>query len=179
LKQIQEKVAFLSQQKKLKEEKPQLELIKSIVENRSSTPVSKIINLIIQFAIENGQEIYSAEKITESQIIGLLHAYMTADTSQVKTRREPVFKIANGIVMPDFLVEIENEKFILEISRKRQGDGFDAALKQQVMFYMRAAKIKKGIIYYADFKEPIPSPKIETETIISNEKTYEMTIITT
>ncbi len=180
LKQIQEKIAYQTQQKKLAEEKENAEKIKTIALSSNKTPVDKLVDIIIEFSRQNSQQIFNNTKdIREVEIIGLFHAYIASVSKSVNTQREPHFNIGGRDIRPDFLIEIDNEQVILEFKRMRAIGSHMQNTINQVLIYMQATNTYYGIIYYANFNEPNPEPKVnKTETIL-NDKKYEITTITT
>ncbi|MBU1373854.1 MAG: GxxExxY protein [Bacteroidetes bacterium] len=180
LKQIQEKIAYQTQQKKLTEQKENAEKINDIVISNSVSPIDKLVNIIVEFSRQNSEQIYNnKQEISEGEIMGLFHAYIESVSNLVNTQREPQFNIGGRHIRPDFLIEIDNEPLILEFKRMKATGSIINNSINQVLLYMQATNSKRGMIYYANFNEPNPEPKIKKNVSILNDKTYHITIITT
>lgn len=180
LKQIQEKIAYQTQQKKLAEEKENAEKIKAIAISTNKSPVDKLVHIIVEFSRQNSEQIFNNTKdIREVEIMGLFHAYIESVSKTVHTQREPQFNIGGRQLRPDFLIEIDDEPLILEFKRmKAMGSHMNNTINQ-VLIYMQATNTFHGIIYYANFNEPNPEPKIKKTESVLNDKKYEITTITT
>lgn len=174
--QIQEEIARQTQKKKLAEEKENVEKIKAIATSTSKNPMDKLVDIIVEFSRQNSQQIFNNTKdIREEEIMGLFHGYIESASKTVNTQREPKLNTGERSIRPDFLIEIDNEKLILEFKK-----GHNKSLNiRHFLGSMSRTNIFQGIIYYANFNEPNPEPKIvKTETIL-NDKKYEITTITT
>ncbi len=177
LKQIQEKTAYITQERKLTEDSENKKVIKIIAESTEKRPTEKLSEIIIEFSKENSEHIFNSPTISEVEIIGLFHAFM-ASIKSIKTTREPLINIGDRALMPDFLIEIDNNSMILEFKRLRgQGSIIDNAINQ-VLIYMQAANVQFGVIFIAMFKEANPKPKIKNKTFTIKNKVYEISIIT-
>lgn len=180
LKQIQEKIAFNTQQKKLEEEKEIAKRIKKIAVAKDKKPVDKLVDMIIEFSRQNSQQIFENTKdIREVEIMGLFHAYIESAGKSITTQREPKFIVGSRDIRPDFLIEIDEEPIILEFKRMRAMGSHIQNTINQVLIYMQATNTFSGIIYYANFNEPNPEPKVTTTEVMLNDKKYEITTVTT
>lgn len=180
LKQIQEKIAFNTQQKKLEEEKEIAERIKKIAVAKDKKPADKLVDMIIEFSKQNSQQIFeNTQNIREIEIIGLFHAYIESAGKSITTQREPKFNVDSRDIRPDFLIEIDEEPIILEFKRMKAMGSHIQNTINQVLIYMQATNIFSGIIYYPNFNEPNPEPKVTTTEVMLNDKKYEITTVTT
>lgn len=180
LKQIQEKIAFNTQQRKLKEEKDSVARIKKIASAKDKEPVDKLIQMIIEFSKQNSYQIYNnIQNIREVEIIGLFHAYIQSVGKEIKSQREPIFNLDNQNIRPDFLIEIDNKPIVLEFKRMSVGGSQLQNKINQVLHYMEAMKIYSGIIYCANFNESNPEPKVSKKEFVINEKIYDIATVFT
>jgi hypothetical protein len=180
LKQIQEKIAFNSQQKKLKDEKEIAERIKKIAVSKDKKPAGKLIDMIIEFSKQNSRQIYkNTQNIREVEIMGLFHAYIESAGQSIVTQREPKFNVGGRDIRPDFLIEVDGEPVILEFKRMKAIGSHIQNTINQVLIYMQATNTFYGIIYYANFSEASPEPKVVKTEIMLNDKKYEITTVTT
>jgi len=179
LKQIQEKIAFNSQHTKLAKEKEITERLKKIADSKDKKPAEKLVDVIIEFAKQNSKQIYeNTLNIREVEIMGIFHAYIESAGKAISTQREPVF-VGSRDIRPDFLIEIDEEPVILEFKRMRAMGSHIQNTINQVLIYLQATNTFSGIIYYANFFEPNPEPKVTKNKIMLNDKKYEITTITT
>jgi hypothetical protein len=179
LKQIQEKIAFNEQQKKLETEKDSINKLKSIASAKHKTPLERLTDVILEFSRENGPKIFiDSADIREVQIMGLFHAYLASLDGNIHIQREPKIHAGGIDLRPDFLIKVDNEPIILEFKRMKVTSGsFLQATVNQVLTYMVATNTFKGIIYYANFIEPHPEIRVEKHTITLNDKDYDITVI--
>lgn len=178
LKQILEKTAYLTQHNKLREEKiyKKFEMSKEIL--NSKNPTELLINIIFEFSKLNSEQLFKRhQEITEAEVLGLFHAFLESVSDEIKIQREPAFQLANTTLRPDFLIEINKDRFILEFKRMRNSD--NRAAIQQVLTYMQAAKTSNGIIYHPNFNEPRPDPKVTKAKSIIDKESYFITTVTT
>lgn len=177
LKQIQEKTAYITQERKLNEHPENNDIINSIVESNDRKPTDKLNDIIIEFSKENSENIFQTPTMSEVEIIGLFHAFI-ASIKTIKTTREPIVNIGGRVLMPDFLIQMDNSSVILEFKRlKATGSIIDNAINQ-VLIYMQAANAEYGVIFVAMFNESNPKPKIKNKTIVIKNKVYEISIVT-
>ena len=180
LKQIQEKIAFNTQQKKLEEEKEIIENIKTIAISKDKLVADKLVEIIIEFSKQNSQHIFeNTQNISETEIMGLFHAYIESAGETIMAEREP--KLAFGVknLRPDFLIAIDKEPIILEFKRTKSKITFTENDINQVITYLTLTNTYSGVLYYANFNEPNPKPEISKTEVILNDKKYEIiTIIT-
>lgn len=175
LKQIQEKAAYLDLQKKLEDEKVSIENVeKLLLENKN--PKEKLLDIITEFSNQYGKRIFENKNTSEFEIIGLFHAYIESLKS-VKATREPKFENTNA--RPDFLIEIDNSLMILEFKRYKASGSIIHNVENQILNYLEAANLSDGIVYFTNFKEEKPIPKIENRIIFANDDTYFITSIIT
>jgi len=180
LKQIQEKIAFNTQQKRLEEEKDAVERIKKIALSENTRPADKLVDMLIEFAMQNSQQIFEDTKnIREVEIIGLFHAYIESAGKSIYAQREPHFNIGGREIRPDFLIDVDEEPIILEFKRMKAKGAQIQNNINQVLLYLQATHSFSGIIYYANFNEPQPTPKVIKTEYIINEKKYEIITVTT
>lgn len=177
LKQIQEKTAYLTQEKKLSEDKISENIIKPIIDSLDKKPINKLIEIIIEFSKENAENIFNSENISANEIIGLFHAFI-ASIKSIKTLREPLINMGDRALMPDFLVKIDNVSIILEFKRLKDYVSIIENAINQVVIYMQAANVQNGVIFIAMFNEANPTPKIENRIVKVKNKAYDISIIT-
>lgn len=178
LKQIQEKIAYLTQQNKLKGEFDNVKKITKITESKGL--LDKVIETIKGFAKQNGEQIYNSPNIKEFEIIGLFHAYIETVSNNINVIREPSFNYDESKVRPDLLIEFKGESLILEFKRQRfmKASPVDNTFNQMLV-YMEAANIYKSVIYYPNFSEKNPKIIINEITKTLNNKSFEVVTITT
>lgn len=180
LKQIQEKIAFNTQQKRLGEKKEIAEKIKEIAISTDKKPVDKLVDIIIEFSKQNGQQIFeNSNNIREVEIIGLFHAYIESVGKPIKIQREPKFIVGSQAIRPDFVIDMDDKSIILEFKRMRAIGSHIQNTINQVLIYMQATNTFNAVIYYANFNEPSPKTKVTKTKVMLNELKYEITTITT
>ncbi|RQO30397.1 hypothetical protein DBR32_12570 [Taibaiella sp. KBW10] len=176
LKQIQEKLAFNKEQKILQEQKESLEQLKRTVLKINITLAEKISRLLNQFIERN--EFLTKESLTEIEILGMIHGFLSMTNDEFDIVREPKIKINNGILRPDFIIEYDNEKVILEIKKRFDKQRLESD-KEQVLLYLESTEITQGILYFIKTVEGKPFASISTETYKRNNIEYKLFIIKT
>lgn len=180
LKQIQEKIAFITQQKKLSEEKEVAERIRQIATSKDKKPTDKLVEMIVEFSRQNSEQIFSnTQNISEVEIMGRFHAYIESVGKAIDIQREPKLDVGGRSLRPDFLIQIDYQSVILEFKRMRALRSHVQNTINQVLIYMQATNTFNGVIYYANFNEPKPEPKVAKTEIVLNERNYEITSVTT
>lgn len=180
LKQIQEKIAYNTQQKKLEEEKEIAERIKKIAISKNKKPAEKLVDMIIEFSKQNNEQIFeNNNNIREVEIMGLFHAYIESVGKSITTQREPKFDLGIKDIRPDFLIEIDGKPVILEFKRMKAVRLHIQNAINQVLNYMQATNVFSGVIYFANFNYPNPESTVTTQEIMLNDKIYEITTVTT
>lgn len=180
LNQIQEKTAYITQQNKLSEEKENTQKINLNTTSIINNPIDKLVDVIKEFSKHNSRYFFNNSKtINESEIIGYLHAYIEF-VNDIHTEREPKIRTGNFDLRPDFLIGIGDNSIILEVKRTTVlGKSISNNAYNQVLMYMQATNTYKGVLYYANFLEANPEPKVTTITNVINDKQYEITTIIT
>lgn len=176
LKQILEKTAFISQEKRMESSKSN-DSIKAITNSVEKSPIEKLCDIIIEFSNQNEEHILDFNKISEIEIIGLFHAFLSS-IKNIKVKREPLINIGDRALMPDFMVKIDNEQIILELKKFKKDLMFNENTINQVLIYMQAANIKHGVIFNAKFSDPKQSAIVKTNSYTIKNKKYEITSIT-
>lgn len=178
LKQIQEKIAYLKEQKKLEDEIVVLTDLKNSISEKSSTR-EILIDILISFSRINSQIFHksSGEK-REVEILGLIHAYLDYIDIFTEVKREP--SITNGprIYRPDFIIQNGEEKIILEVMRITAIGSIIRSAENQLLLLMQATKIKNAILFIAMFNEEKQSIDCRTIEHIFNEELYTISILT-
>ena len=178
LKEIQEKIFYIEQEKNIEKEKTIVESAKSILVSVDKLPLDKLVDIIIEFSKKTSSEIFSSEsRLQEIEIMGLFHAFIEAvGVSRMHIEREPRFKVGNKSLRPDFIIEVDGERIIVEFTRRK---GYAQEATSQILRYMEFADVSSGIVYHANFNEPHPHPIISGTTRVMNGKTYAIkTVIT-
>lgn len=146
LNQIKEKLAYNTEQNRLKNQKDLFNKIDELVKEIEKAPLSLLPSISIklkEFAKDN--ELLGKENLTEHDIHGMLRAFLEASDANLKVYQE--IKIGeNSRLRPDFLLEKGDEKIIIEVKKMRVKH-IQAGI-EQLKTYLTAAKIPNGILLY-------------------------------
>ncbi|MBI3258206.1 MAG: hypothetical protein HYZ54_01805 [Ignavibacteriae bacterium] len=181
LKQIQDKISYKEQQKKLSVDRESVEKIKLIRSSITKNPIEKLTDLIIEFAKQKGEQIFNNGSNTkEVGVLGVFHAYIESIGKVINIQKEPKINIHGIEFWPDFKIEIDDEIIVLELTRhpKYLTKPIYGSL-ERLLIYMQELNIYKGVVYYANFNESNPKPEIVLKNQEVNGKTYQITEITT
>lgn len=178
LKQIQEKLAYLKEQKKLSEEKTIVNELKRAVSEKTS--MQEVLNdILISFSLVNSKIfINSPFEYREVEIHGLINAYIDSLKLFTKVIREPKITLGAKVYRPDFIIENENEKIILEVLKIRGAGSIIGNAQNQLLLYMQALKIKRGVLYIAMFNDKDSGVRHQKEEYEFGDEKYVLTIIT-
>lgn len=178
LKQIQEKIAYLKEQKKLNEEINIVNELKQSIAEKSSMK-EMLIDILISFSRVNSKIfLESPREYREVEILGLINAYIDSINLFTKVTREPKIVISSKIYRPDFIIENENEQIILEVLKIRGIGSIVRNAENQILLYMQAMKIKNGVLYIAVFNDKDEGINHKTEEYFFNDEKYTLSIIT-
>lgn len=178
LKQIQEKLAYLKEQKLLSEEK---EIVSEIIEsvNKKESLSEMLISLLVLFSRNNGMKfIDSPKEYRELELLGLINAYLDSIGIFTSVQREPKVSIGTKIYRPDFIIEKENEILLLEILKIRAWGSVVRNAENQILLYMQSMNIRNGILFIAMFNDISEEIHSRTEEYFFNDIKYTLTVLT-
>lgn len=174
LKQIQEKLAFKNEQKRLENQEEELKKLKEKISLREESLAEKIVNIIKEF-IERNEYIVKSN-LLEVEILGMLHGFLSMADEDLEILREP--KINDRNIRPDFLISYADDKIILEVKRMFERNRLNDSIEQVIM-YLEATGLSDGIVYYVQTVGGKPIANLETRKIERNNKKYNIYLITT
>lgn len=164
LKQIQEKIAYNKEQEKLEDEKQVEAQLNEILKDESIDLSSKTIKLIEKFA-EGNELLHHEMQLSEANLMGMLHGFISKAGKKLQIKRSPSINPKKGMLRPDFLLEYQDEKIILEVKRfLREGSRKQGI--EQILHYLVNSGIKSGIIYFTSTSAG--EPDLKSQKIIKN-----------
>lgn len=166
LNQIQEKSAFVKQQKRMIKESEVKSDISQILSLKIQ-PAEKLTRIIKLF-IEKNNLYDGGLRKHESEILGLFHAFIHNSNKNLQIQREPLLS-KNERIRPDFIVTIDNEEIILELAH-----AIGPNTLPKVVSYLMSAKIAAGIIFSIEFKLETKNPIINKELYMAPNTVYEV-----
>lgn len=169
LKQIQEKIAYESEFVK-PTKRSQKGKNQEILENKSEKFEDRILKLLRNFTEDIETE---RDKMSEAQIAGRLNAFLTKASTSLKVYREPSFSIGNSTIRPDFILEYESDRLIVEIKMRPRVGSWRVDVNQ-LLNYMVASQTSIGILYFATMNTK--EDKIQVDTNIFRIGKDELTI---
>lgn len=177
LKQIQEKLAFNNEQKRLQLEQEKLKELKQTILAKGETIAEKAVKVVTEF-IGRNEFITAKSELLEIEILGMLHGFISMANEELIISREPKIIFNNKHLRPDFLIEYKGEKVIIEVKRRFEKQKLKETI-EQLLDYLEATNIKDGIIYYVKTVEGKPIASIDKQIFTRNDNTYNLYIITT
>ncbi|NOU16046.1 MAG: hypothetical protein HOO91_00615 [Bacteroidales bacterium] len=169
LKQIMEKLAFNKEQENIKKSKLRKEKIAFLLKTKPKS-LELITSLLSEFItthkLNNGTDKY------ETEIIGMLNAYLSA-FENIKFQVQP--NISKGL-RPDYILEVENEKSIIEVKRYLTVINIEPAINQ-LLTYLKHSNIEQGILLAISTKTDNKGIKIVDKVLKLDETTYSIKII--
>ena len=107
----------------------------------------KIIELLQRFDFKKITTLNKDEKkYSEFELIGAIHAYFNHLDKDLKVIREPIIKSYGKTLRPDFLIEYEDQKVIIETKSILNNPSFYNGL-HQLSDYLKYAGLKEGILF--------------------------------
>ncbi len=163
--QIFEKVYSDEETKIVTENLPQ---IKKSIENYESLSLNeKVINLLLHF--NSSQDIS-----IESALSGVLSGYLPTIDNEFSILRNPPIKIKDQVLRPDFIIQKNTEKIILELKFGPRRSDIKFSVDRMFNFLIRS-KITKGILFCYDGQQN--TRNIERRTRNENGIEYEVNLI--
>lgn len=177
LKQIQEKLAFNNEQKRLQLELDKLKELKETILAKGDTLAEKVVKVLQEF-IERNEFINTQPVILEVEILGMIHGFLSMANQDLKIEREPKIGINNKHLRPDFVIDYEEEKIVLEIKKRFEKHKLKDAT-EQLLDYLEATKTTDGIIYFVKTVEGKPVVTVDKQEVTRDGVVYNLFIITT
>tara|TARA_R110002050_G_scaffold109799_5_gene221571 strand:+ start:20024 stop:20968 length:945 start_codon:yes stop_codon:yes gene_type:complete len=172
LKQIQEKLAF--DKEIIKERKAEeIKETQDIVQNKSDAFSDRILKLLGKFSTELNQE---KEDLKEVEINGKLNAFLSKASDDLTIFREPQFSIGTLNIRPDFVLEYQSEKLIIEVKRRPHKGRIKADI-DQLASYLAVSGIKNGILYFASSKVENNKLTVDMHNVTVNDTHLNIMII--
>lgn len=177
LKQIQERLAFINEQKRLNQQQDKLKELQQRILAKGDTLAEKLVKAIKEF-VERNEFITSQAGLLEIEILGMLHGFLSMANEDFRIEREPRLTTNNKHLRPDFVVEYGKEKIVLEVKPIYEKSRLKDAI-EQLVDYLEATKTNEGILYFIKTVEGKPVVSIEQKEIIRDDKKYVLFIVTT
>jgi len=166
-KQILEKLAYNKELKK--------ELNQNIIEktNEILTTKKSFVDTLIELLALYTKEKKTDEQQKEVEIIGEINAFLERANKDFQIYREPNYSIGNIHIRPDFVIEYENEKIVIEVKKKAIKGRLKVDI-DQITSYLSVTGIKNGILYFADSKIKDNQLLIDVNDVYVNENVYKV-----
>jgi hypothetical protein len=171
LKQVQEKLAY--NEEKAKEPNTQTKTQFAKTKDKKEPLVEKLVKILKIFSSET---VYSTD-IKEEELMGKLYAFLEKLDPNLKVHVEPKISINEIIsVRPDFMIEYQDEKVIIEVKVKSRQRDYKAGISQ-VSRYLQIAKVESGILFIAGPDAEKRQISSSQHTIIENDKAYVVYVV--
>lgn len=177
LKQIQEKLAFNNEQKRLALQQDKLKEIQQVILAKGETLAEKIVKVVTEF-VERNEFITAQPVLLEIEILGMLHGFLSMANEDLQIEREPKLEVNNKKLSPDFVIEYADEKIVLEVKRRFERQKLKE-VTEQLIDCLETTKTTDGIIYFVKTVEGKPIVSVDRQEHLRNGKEYTVFIITT
>lgn len=178
LKQIQEKITYSTEQKRLAERKNFIEKLKKKFDPEDSLS-NNLINILKSFSIENETILRDTNtNFREYEVLGLIHAYLDSIGLFDEIIREAAIQNGTRILRPDFVIKSKNDSIILEVIKIRGIGSIIRNSANQVFMYMQATGIKNAVLYIVIFNNDKAEFESRVEEHIFGNEKYTLTIFT-
>ena len=145
LDQIIEKLSFEREQEFAIDIAP--DIVKNIKNYENLNLFEKVIELLGKFDFKKIKSLNKEEgKHSKFELIGAIHAYFNQLDKNLNVIREPVIRSYGKTLRPDFLIEFEDQKVILETRTILNNLAFYNGL-YQLSDYLKYAGLKEGILF--------------------------------
>ena len=119
-----------------------------------------VVDLLLDFATNINTEDFSST-IEEYEMAGKLNAFLNYTDPEINVYRE-VAVGKQGKYRPDFVLEANGKKIILELKRNLELKGEQVAT-EQLLAYLQAARVNAGILFVSGTKDKEYDVKIENK----------------
>ena len=119
-----------------------------------------VVDLLLDFATNINTEDFSST-IEEYEMAGKLNAFLNYTDPEINVYRE-VAVGKQGKYRPDFVLEANGKKIILELKRNLELKGEQVAT-EQLLAYLQAARVNAGILFVSGAKDKEYDVKIENK----------------
>lgn len=150
LDQMIEKAAFDIEKSSAERKAPE---VREGIQNFGAMPLlDRVSYSLAAFAKEMRQHGPESPDPTESQVRGMLRAFINSVMPEVTVEAEPVLQDDSGNLRPDFVLAQGSERIVLEVYRYgRTSVKIRQRKQQQMLRYLKAAKLSSGIIFVYPF----------------------------
>lgn len=104
-----------------------------------------VAKLVSQFMVQYNSELDTAE-VYETELIGALAGYIGAYSDDVDTVIEPAFNVNGAILRPDLLVEVREQKVLVEVKSTRSVKITASTVIDQAERYVSASGISDIVV---------------------------------
>jgi hypothetical protein len=170
LKQIEEKIAYENELKKI----PSIETQKETSE--ISAKEQSLIDIVLKSLGLFSKEIENEYELKEIEIIGKLNAFLEKLHTELVIYREPNYKIGNIQIRPDLVIEYEHDKVVLEVKRNPQKGKLKADI-DQITSYLSLTGLKNGVLYFWNIKMQENTVRVDYHHIVVNELSYNVYVV--
>ena len=133
---------------KLDTEQHALEIRKHIKSIESLPLLDRTVQLLLEFSRQLRKLDPKSAGTNESQLSGMLHAFLTSFAPEIDVAVQPMLKDASGRISPDFILSQAGDGVLIEGTKYKRLNKKSEELKvQQILRYLRAAKISSGIMF--------------------------------
>jgi hypothetical protein len=143
LNQIIEKLAFIAEQKRLKQEKSELNNLSKLFKDGKSLK-DKVVSLIKAFSVNNPNLKADTKEI---ELIGMFRAFLKSAAKDIEVYTDVKVSTSNGFLYMDMLVVFGEENLIIEIKRP---SSYSRHNEDQLLSYLDSMKIFEGIMWYPE-----------------------------
>lgn len=169
LKQILERIAFKHEQNQIEQSTERQEKIASLTKLKTNL-LDFISSILLDFLVIHNFDL--GTKKYENEISGMLNGYLSA-FKVLQVYEQP--KLAKG-VNPDFIIEGQRGKIIIEIKRFLTIINIEPAINQLVT-YLKHADLKVGILLAISSKPECEKPEFEDREVKIDDRSFKIRII--
>jgi hypothetical protein len=171
LKQIQERVAYENELKKEASSDIKKETVR-ILNDPSEDFVHKILHLLKIFLKSLPEDLVSSE----NEFAGRLMAFFEKVDSKYTVYREPKYKILDHFIRPDFVIEYEAKKVIIEIKISLNLENIKLGI-DQIVAYLKLLGLTTGILLLGKINRSSSEVKVDIYELPLDEIKYYVYVI--
>lgn len=135
---------------------------------------SRVTALLMEFCASHFPASTASSKMTELQIIGALHGFLSSAAPDLSVSTEPQINSKGALLMPDLLVSKDSEVVIVELKRRATMASYVTGLAQ-MQIYLSAADAKSGILLI--LPEPVEDMRAAEATSSSSDDKGLITVL--
>jgi hypothetical protein len=148
-----------------------------ILAQRGSEPlIDRVVYLLSQVKMDG---VLLGRDLEESELVGAIHALLTAALPEITVTQQPRFSDDVGSVIPDFLLEQGDSRLVLEVKKYRHWSAsIDRSMRMQVARLLHASHASAAVALLVPSRdvEPVKGRGVDIEDHVLSDDRHIVTV---